>query len=383
MADLEEDMHKPSPPTVVAADESGPAQAWQWIDEAAQWPALAAAARGAGQLAIDTEFVRRRTYHAQLGLLQLAVGNQVWLLDPLQWDAAREVGELLADEGLTKLIHAGGEDIEVLTRWTGQRPRRLIDTQIAAQMIGAGGQIGYQKLVAERLGVALSKGEQQSDWLRRPLTAQQCRYAADDVRYLQPLAAAVLGDVEQMGRRSWLEEECERQVERVLAPPPAWPHLAERHAGQYPVAVQYRLGELLRWRNEEAERRDKPRSWILPNATVVALAFAGPSARPAIIKALREAGRREPEQDAERFARMLAEFGDAPDDFPPAAAPLEGEQKGALTRLRAELEQLAAQHGLAPEFLATRISLEARVRDGSWPDGLGQWRLQLLEGLKA
>lgn len=381
MADLEEDMNKPSPPTVDAADESGPAQAWQWLADRQQWNAVTLAAQAAGQLAIDTEFVRRRTYHAQLGLLQLAVGNQVWLLDPLQWDASREVGELLADDGLTKLIHAGGEDIEVLARWTGQRPRRLIDTQIAAQMIGAGGQIGYQKLVAERLGVALSKGEQQSDWLRRPLTAQQCRYAADDVRYLQPLAAALLTEVQQLGRSGWLQEECERQIERILASQPVWPHLGERHAGQYPAAVQYRLGELLRWRNGEAERRDKPRSWILPNATVVALAFAGADARPAIIKALREAGRREPEQDADRFARMLAEFGDVPDDFPPAGAPLEGEQKGTLTRLRAGLEQLAAQHGLAPEFLATRASLEARVRDGHWPQALGQWRLQLLEGL--
>ncbi len=366
------------PSTVMAAAEPGPASRWRWLVDSAAWNAFEARARAAGSFAIDTEFVRRRTYHAELGLVQLAVQREVYLLDPLALPERNGLGDLLADPTVRKLIHAGCEDIEVLARWTGQRPSRLIDTQVAAQLCSNGGQIGYQRLVAERLGVPLSKGEQQSDWLRRPLSESQCCYAADDVYYLEPLAEQLLGEVAQRGRMSWLEEECERQVERVLAPLAAYPHLSERNAGQYPAEVQHRLSHLLRWRDAEAEKRDKPRSWILPTASAVALAFAGPDNRAAQVKALKEAGRREPERDAERFAELLAEAGAVPDDFPLAGAALEGEQKALLTELRGKLADLAKELDLAPEFIATRTSLEARVRDGQWPDSLSLWRLQLL-----
>ena len=381
MADRDDDKQKASPVTVVAAAEPEPASGWQWLTDQSGWDAFSAQARAAGEMAIDTEFVRRRTYHAQLGLVQLAAAGQVWLLDPLTQDRRAELGGLLADPTLRKWIHAGGEDIEVLARWTGARPQQLLDTQIAAQLCGTGGQIGYQRLVAEQLSVTLSKGEQQSDWLRRPLTPQQCRYAADDVRYLLPLAQRLLEQVDQRQRREWLIEDCERQVERVLAPVPAWMHLSERNAGQYPPAVQHRMNQLLHWRQVEAERRDKPRSWILPNGSVVALAFAGTDDRAAVIRALQEAGRHDPQRDADRMLELLASFGPVPADFPLAGAPLEGAEKGQLTLLRKDLEALAQANDLAPEFIATRVTLEARVRTGQWPDSLGRWRLQLLEGI--
>ncbi len=364
--------------TVMAAAEPEPASRWRWLVDRTAWDDFEARARAAGSFAIDTEFVRRRTYHAELGLVQLAVEREVFLLDPLALPERDGLGGLLADPAVRKLIHAGGEDIEVLSRWTGQRPSQLIDTQIAAQLCSSGGQIGYQRLVADRLGVTLSKGEQQSDWLRRPLSDSQCRYAADDVYYLEALAEPLLAEVTQRGRMSWLEEDCGRQIDRVLAPIAEYPHLNERNAGQFPAEVQYRLSHLLRWRDAEAERRDKPRSWILPTASAVALAFAGPDNRAAQIKALKEAGRREPERDAERFAELLAAAGSVPAGFPLAGAALEGPQKALLTELRSKLNDLAKELDLAPEFIATRTALEARVRDGQWPQGLSRWRLQLL-----
>jgi ribonuclease D len=362
----------------MAAAESEPASRWQWLVDTAAWRAFEARARAAGSFAIDTEFVRRRTYHAELGLVQLAVQRDVFLLDPLALPERDGLGKLLADPSVRKLIHAGGEDIEVLARWTGRRPVQLVDTQIAAQLCGNGGQMGYQRLVADRLGVPLSKGEQQSDWLRRPLSEAQCRYAADDVYFLEPLAEQLLAEVAQLGRMDWLLEDCERQIERVLAPLAEYPHLSERNAGQYPAEVQHRFSHLLRWRDAEAEKRDKPRSWILPTASAVALAFAGPDNRAALVKALREAGRREPERDAERFAELLAGVGPLPADFPLAGEALEGPQKVLLAELRSKLASIAKELDLAPEFIATRTTLEARVREGRWPANLSQWRLQLL-----
>lgn len=367
--------------TVVGAAEPEPASRWRWLADENAWVDFAGRVRARGRFAIDTEFVRRSTYHAELGLVQLAVQRDVWLLDPLALPVRQELGALLADPTLVKLIHAGGEDIEVLARWTGQQPEQLIDTQIASQLCGNGGQMGYQRLVAERLGVQLSKGEQQSDWLRRPLSEGQCRYAADDVYYLEPLAEQLLADVESRGRGSWLAEDCERQIERVLAPSSDYPHLSERNAGQYPAEVQYRLCQLLRWRDAEAEKRNKPRGWLLPTATAVALAFAGADNRAALRKTMAEAGRREPERDAERFAELLAAAGPMPADFPLAGAALEGPQKALLAELRSRLTELAQRLELAPEFIATRTSLEIRVRTGAWPASLGQWRLALLREL--
>jgi ribonuclease D len=367
--------------TVVAATEPEPASRWSWIENAEAWAAFEARTRACGRLAIDTEFVRRSTYHAELGLVQLAVQREVWLLDPLALPLRQELGTLLADPAIVKLIHAGGEDIEVLARWTGQRPQALIDTQIASQLCGNGGQMGYQRLVADRLGVQLSKGEQQSDWLRRPLSESQCRYAADDVYYLEPVAEQLLAEVAALGRSDWLAEDCERQIERVLAPASDFPHLSERNAGQYPPDVQYRLCQLLRWRDVEAEKRNKPRGWLLPTATAVALAFAGADNRSALRKAMVEAGRREPDRDAEKFAELLVAAGAMPAEFPLAGAALEGPQKALLTEIRAGLSETAQRLQLAPEFIATRASLEARVRNGHWPETLGGWRLDLLRDI--
>lgn len=370
--------------TVVAADESGPAQtdSWQWIATDAELARFAESARSNGSLAIDTEFVRRRTYHAELGLVQLASAGRVYLLDPLALDASAAIGDLLAAPEVRKLIHAGGEDIEVLERWSGATPNNLIDTQIANQFSGVPGQIGYQRMVAERLDISLSKGEQQSDWMRRPLTQKQCRYAADDVRYLHPVADQILAEVDRLGRSDWLAEECQRQIQRVLSDQPAYPHLAERNAGSYSEIVQWRLCHLLRWREAEALQRDKPRNWILDAGLAVAIAHCAPSDDTALNRVLTEAGRRDPQRAAAKFSELLAQIEDQPDaDFPIAPEPLDGAQKKSVKSLRAALIDLAEPLGLAPEFIATRAILEQAVRAGRWPESVGRWRSALLAEL--
>lgn len=357
-------------------------QSWTWIATAADLSRFVQTARSSGSLAIDTEFVRRRTYHAELGLVQLAAGEEIFLLDPLATEAESALGELLADPQLRKLIHAGGEDIEVLQRWSGATPSHLVDTQIANQFAGVPGQIGYQRMVAERLDIALSKGEQQSDWMRRPLSEKQCRYAADDVRYLHPVAAQILAEVDRLGRNEWLAEECQRQIDRVLAAPSEFPHLAERNAGSYPRLAQWRLCQLLRWRVAEAQQRDKPKNWILDSGLAVAIAHCQPGELQAMSKAMADAGRRDPERAASKLDAILTEAGDGPNDaFPIAPEPIDGEQKKSVKSLRAALIAAAESLGLAPEFIATRAVLEQAVRDGRWPESIGQWRAQVVAEL--
>jgi ribonuclease D len=148
-------------------------------------------ARWAGQplVALDTEFIRERTYYPQLALVQLAIPDDILLVDPLVPGMDAALRPLLVDPSVTKLMHSASEDLQALMRGCAALPAPLFDTQVAAALVGLGAGLGYQKLVEQVTGIALAKGETRSDWLRRPLSESQLEYAADDVRYLHQVHA--------------------------------------------------------------------------------------------------------------------------------------------------------------------------------------------------
>ncbi|MEX8986810.1 ribonuclease D, partial [Salmonella enterica] len=134
--------------------------------------------------ALDTEFVRTRTYYPQLGLIQLFDGANVALIDPLGISDWSPLKAVLRDTGITKFLHAGSEDLEVFLNAFGELPEPLIDTQILAAFCGRPLSWGFASMVEEYTGVALDKSESRTDWLARPLSERQCEYAAADVWYL-------------------------------------------------------------------------------------------------------------------------------------------------------------------------------------------------------
>src|SRR3984957_7916885 len=157
-------------------------------------------------LGLDTEFMRERTYFAQLCLLQLSFGEQVVCIDTL---ALPDLGPLRATMGspaIGKVLHAPRQDLEVMGPATGPL-LGLFDTQVAAALIGLPAQIGYGDLVRELLGQRLHKAETRTDWSRRPLSGAQIAYALDDVRYLQPLREQLAARLQQLGRWNWVQEE--------------------------------------------------------------------------------------------------------------------------------------------------------------------------------
>ncbi|MGH8203925.1 MAG: ribonuclease D, partial [Steroidobacteraceae bacterium] len=170
------------------------------LARAAAWPRD-------GSLALDTEFVRERTYYPKLCLVQLANGGDVVLVDALAFADGGALASLLGDGGHRKLLHAARQDIEALLPLTGAPVTPVFDTQQAAALLGYSAQIGYADLVRQMLGVDLAKGHARTDWARRPLSAEQLAYAADDVRYLPALAAALEEKLAAAGRSAWLEEE--------------------------------------------------------------------------------------------------------------------------------------------------------------------------------
>ena len=135
-------------------------------------------------LAIDTEFLREKTYYANLCLLQLATDTEVAVVDPFAIEDLAVVVPLLEDPSIVKLFHAGSQDLEILYRELGVLPSPLFDTQVAATLLGHTQQIGYGPLVHSLCGVNLKKSDSFTDWSRRPLSDSQLEYAADDVVYL-------------------------------------------------------------------------------------------------------------------------------------------------------------------------------------------------------
>ena len=156
--------------------------------------------RGAPALAIDTEFVRERTYFPRLGLIQVGDGEIASLIDPLALSDLSPLEEILDAPETLKVIHSASQDLEIFFRVFGRFPRPILDTQEAAAVAGVGAGLGFGRLVADRLGVELAKGETRTDWTARPLSEAQLAYAAADVAYLMPLYGSLRAELEAQGR---------------------------------------------------------------------------------------------------------------------------------------------------------------------------------------
>ena len=242
---------------------------------------LAEQARARGRIGLDTEFVSEGRYRALLCLVQLVVesdeGPEIAVLDVLAGEEPGPVGPVLADPEVEVVVHAGRQDVPLVRRVLGVRPRNLFDTQIAAAFVGASVQPGYEALLAQFLDTPVSKSATFTRWDRRPLTAEQVAYARADVEHLLPLAAALRGRLEERGRLEWAREESrpleeasdERDPEEVFR---RLPRVADLNGQAAAVAL-----ELTRWRERTAEREDRHVRWILPDPAIVEVARRQPT----------------------------------------------------------------------------------------------------------
>ncbi|MEM7166090.1 MAG: ribonuclease D [Planctomycetota bacterium] len=234
--------------------------------------------RAAGIVAVDAEFIRDRTYYPQLALLQVAVGDEARLIDPLADLDLAPIDALIADVGVRKILHAATQDLEIFFHRTGQLPANVFDTQMAAAMLGMGAQISYGGLIERTTGVVLKKGKAFTDWLRRPLDRKQEEYALDDVRYLGAAYDFLMNRLRELGREEWLEEElrCYQRAERYL-PDPRMMYTRVRRFGTLKPRGLAVLRELADWREVEARRRDRPRRRIVTDEVLVEVARAAPT----------------------------------------------------------------------------------------------------------
>lgn len=249
----------------VAAAAAGPAHPMvpggsaQLITTDEQLDELITHLRAAGTFAYDSEFIGEMTYFPRLCLIQAATAERVALVDPLAGVELRPFWELIADEAVEKVVHAGQQDIEPVWRHIGCEARNVFDTQIAAGFVALPYPLSLSKLVGELTGAKLGKGLTFSHWDQRPLSAMQLRYAADDVRYL-PLARQELGRrLDASGRAAWAAEECAALTDPVLYRfDPDSSYLRVRGATSLQPRGLAVLRELTIWRDAAARAEDVP-----------------------------------------------------------------------------------------------------------------------------
>jgi ribonuclease D len=337
------------------------------VNSPAEVASIAGACRAAGTAAIDLEFVSQDRFRPDLALVQVAWedGDQVEvrLIDPLAVDPAPVVA--LLGGTIDVIAHAPRQDLQILATRFGVRARRVLDTQTAAAFAQLGDQVGYARLVEAVLGERIGKESQWTDWLRRPLGAEQLRYAAGDVRFLPALAAALRARLDALGRRDWAMEESDAVAEAAfraatLAPDDAWREVAGARA--LDVAGRAAARRLAAWRLETAEAQNKPPSWLLGDKALVDLARA----RPRDDKGLRavklpDSGRRHADALLAALARAEAEPQVGLEVAAPAGPP--GTRAQVWEEIVVALVQAASEEtGIPARYLATRGDAEDLAR---------------------
>jgi ribonuclease D len=349
-----------------------------WIDTPHALSERLAAWTGQPLVALDTEFIRERTYYPQLALVQLAVPGEILLVDPLVPGMDAALRPLLVDPAVTKLMHSASEDLQALQRGCAALPSPLFDTQVAAALAGLGAGLGYQKLVEQVTGITLAKGETRSDWLRRPLSDSQREYAADDVRHLHAVHALLDDRLAGLSRHAWLQADAERSLRGAAQEgEEPWPHLSVRSAQGMDADAQARLCRLLRWRDIEARRSDKPKSWIIDNELAVLLARRPPGDFAEFNAVLDRHPKAPRKSRGELWSVLCAPLGEA-DRAIPLLRP-DAFDKQALKAMQEAVVAVAQAHGLPEGLLCARRHLEALLEGRGWPDALAGWRRELLE----
>ncbi|MCL6353100.1 ribonuclease D [Pectobacterium polaris] len=344
-------------------------------------------ARRFPQVALDTEFVRTRTYYPQLGLIQLYDGEQLSLIDPLTITDWAPFQALLRDEQVTKFLHAGSEDLEVFLNAFGTVPTPFIDTQILAAFLGKPLSYGFAALVADYMSVTLDKSESRTDWLARPLSEKQCDYAAADVFYLLPMAIQLVADTQAAGWMNAALDECLLLCQRkqdILAP-----ELAYREFGN---AWQLRgrnlacLQRLAEWRLRKARERDSAVNFVVREENLLQVARCLPTS----LGELSSLGLSGPEirYHGKTLLDCVAQTdGIADADCPPPVINLidyPGYKK-AFKDIKALVQRVSEQSGLSAELLASRRQINRLLnwhwklsgQDAGTPEMLSGWRGQL------
>lgn len=333
--------------------------------------AFCATLKGVEYITLDTEFMRESTYWPQLCLIQIAgpgeSADNARVIDPLAPDLdMAPLDELLHDESMIKVLHAGRQDLEIFYHRSGRLPVPIFDSQVAAMVCGFGDQVAYDKLVAQTVGAEVDKSSRFTDWSRRPLSDRQISYALSDVTHLRQVYLTLRAQLEANGRTPWLAEEMGRLTDPrtyAMTPEDAWQRVKTRGAKPRALAV---LREVAAWRERAAQERDIPRNRLLRDEAMLDIAGHPPTDEAGLsrIRGMSKGFAQGPMGKSlmEAIQRAL----DIPRDDWPAVerGPRKAKPPASLVELlRVLLRLKAEEHDVAQRLIATSDDLEAIAAD--------------------
>ncbi|MFV9657002.1 ribonuclease D [Pseudomonas sp. NY15366] len=336
-------------------------------------------------VALDTEFMRVDTFYPIAGLLQVSGGDGAYLIDPLRISDWRPFAALLEAPNVVKVLHSCSEDLEVFLRLSGSLPAPLFDTQLAAGYLNLGFSMGYSRLVQALLDIELPKGETRSDWLQRPLSELQVRYAAEDVLHLVEVYRALMARLAPQKVEWVLEDGAElvANLSREVAPEDAWREA--KLAWKLSRQQQAVLRALCAWREREARARNQPRNRVLREHSLWPLARTQPDNLVALAR-IEDMHPKTVRQDGETLLKLIREAAALPPEQWPEALPepLPIEASTLLKKLRAVGQREGERLDIVPELMLRKKTLEALLKSGfpngpyQLPDSLRGWRRELM-----
>ncbi|GIU34982.1 ribonuclease D [Shewanella colwelliana] len=358
---------------------------FQYIEDDASLAKLVEQYRQASVLVLDTEFVRTRTYYAQLGLIQVYDGQSLALIDPVAISDLSGFWALLERDDMVTVLHSCSEDLEVLARYGQCQPKVLFDSQIAAALCGLGHGLGYAKLVEHCLEVSLDKGESRTDWLKRPLSDAQLHYAANDVEYLYQLYPQLVDKLNATDRLAWVYEEGERMTQgRLDAPDGETAYLKVKNSFQLsPKQLAY-LKVLAKWRLDKALEKDLALGFVIKDHALIALAKKQPKTSGDIFR-MTELTEQEKRVHAKAIVAILA-TADL-DNLPKAidVIALKPGYKSAFKTIKTALQAVAEAQDVPMELIGSKRHIHEFLQ-WIWDDKAGEkplllsgWRSELVE----
>jgi ribonuclease D len=333
----------------------------QYINTPEQLVALCEHIKKAPWLALDTEFLREKTYYSKFCLLQIATPDWVACVDPIALPELSALFDVIYSPTIVKVFHSCHQDLEIFYQMTGKVPGPIFDTQVAAPLLGYQDNPGYAMLVSSLLNINLNKAHTRADWSKRPLSEEEIQYAADDVIYLCQIYLIMLQKLTALGRADWLKHdfaELENPNTYQVSPEKAWLKIRGKNklTGKQLSIVQV----LAEWRETTAQAENRPKTWLLRDELIFDMAKQQPETVTdlANIRGINE-------RTVHRYGKRLCELIAVAKNNEPI--PLKEKERSikknqqheaildiltALVRIRAE------ENSLNPTILASRKDLE-------------------------
>jgi ribonuclease D len=353
----------------------------EYIDRPDQLAELCSRISKEPWIALDTEFLREKTYYPIFCLLQIATPEWVVCVDPIVLPDLTELFDVINDPAIIKVLHSCRQDLEIFYQLSGKVTTPVFDTQIAAPLLGFQENPGYAMLVSSFLNVNLSKAHTRTDWSIRPLSKDQIQYAADDVIYLCKIYKIICQKLEETGRSEWLTKDFERLEDKELyqvSPNKAWLKFKgiKRLTGKQLSIIQ----SLTAWREETAQAENRPKNWLVRDDLLIELA----KLQPVTVSDLSKV-RSLNERCVKRYGKVICQLIEEAKQKPPiksddkvSAIKKTQQQEAMLDVMTAVVRIRADENSINPTTLASRKDLEALLLSGDDNAVLQGWRCNMV-----